>query len=68
MLSMCAASVSVNRYVHVYAAGCGGQKRASDPLELELKVVVDYLKWVLGNALCSSVLLTTDPSYPVYLL
>ena len=26
----------------------GGQKRALEPLELELQVVVSYLTWVLG--------------------
>lgn len=33
----------VDRYVHMYAADCGGQKSASDPVELELKVVEGYL-------------------------
>lgn len=55
---MCAASVSVDRYVRLIV-------EARNPLELELKVVVNYLMWVLGTALCSSVLLTAEPSYPV---
>ena len=32
----------------------GDQKRASDPLELELEVVVSPLMWVLGTELGSS--------------
>jgi hypothetical protein len=59
------ANVSMDRYVHVSAADCGSKKRTSDPLERELKVVVGYLMWVLGTALCSSVLLTAEPSYPI---
>lgn len=33
---------------HVYVCGCGGQKRAWDPLELELQEDVSPLMWVLG--------------------
>lgn len=29
--------------MHVYAADCGGQKSASDPVKLELKVIEGYL-------------------------
>lgn len=32
----------------------GGRKRVSDPLELDLLVVVCYLAWVLGTKLGSS--------------
>ena len=44
---------------------CGSKKRTSEPLERELNVGVGYLMWVLGTALCSSVLLTAEPSYPI---
>lgn len=58
--------------MHVSQWGCvlvnvgvrGGQKRFSDPLELELLVVVNCLTWVLGLELRSSaetVCLTADP-------
>lgn len=33
---------------------CRGQSRASDPLELELEVVVTLLMWVLGTHFGSS--------------
>ena len=40
MLYTSLACVFVYGYVHECAAACGGQKRALDPLELELKVIV----------------------------
>lgn len=48
-----------------------GQKRASDPLELELQVSVIPLKWVLGNQLVleeQQMLLTTETSLLVRVL
>lgn len=45
----------------------GGQKRLSDPLELELLVAVNCLTWVLGLELRSSaetVCLTAEPFSP----
>lgn len=47
------------------------QKRASDPLELELQVSVIPLKWVLGNKLVledQQMLLTTETSLLVRVL
>ena len=44
---VCSICVSEYDYVH-QCYGHGGQKRASDPLELELWVVVSHLVWVLG--------------------
>ena len=41
-------------YVPLSADACGGQKRTSDPLELELQVAVSHLTWVLGTKLRSS--------------
>lgn len=35
-------------------ASTGGGQKASDPLELELQVVVDHLMWVLEAGLASS--------------
>lgn len=49
MLYMCVASECVCGYVHVCSTGYGGQKSASDPLELEIKEVVIHLMWVLGT-------------------
>ena len=34
---------------HVYAGTYTGQKKASDPLELELQVVMSHPTWVLGT-------------------
>lgn len=48
-----------------------GQKRASNPLELELQVSVIPLKWVLGNKLVleeQQTLLTTETSLLVRVL
>ena len=42
-------------YVYAYRVTLGGQKRPSDPLELELQVAVSHLVWVLGTKLGSSV-------------
>ena len=39
---------------HMSADTCRGQKRASEPLELELQMVVSFLMWVLGTELKSS--------------
>lgn len=39
---------------HVCVGASGGQRRTSDPLELELSVIVSCLAWVLGNELGSS--------------
>ena len=39
---------------HVCADACQGQKRTSDPLEVEPQVVVSCLAWVLGTELDSS--------------
>jgi hypothetical protein len=44
-------SVYVCGYVHSTAGTCKDWKRMSDLLELELKVVVNYLEWVLVNEL-----------------
>lgn len=38
-------------FVYVYAWALGGQKRASDSLELELQAVMKGLRWELGNKL-----------------
>lgn len=35
--------------VHVSTDSHGSQKQVSDPLELELQVVVRHATWVLGN-------------------
>ena len=50
-------------YVHMSADACGGQKRASDPLELELQEVVSCHVGA-GNEPSSAqcVLLTSEPS------
>lgn len=40
---VCLCTASVCTHVSV----CGGQKKMSDPLEVELHVVVSYLTWVL---------------------
>lgn len=39
-------------YVQGSKGACRGQKRALDPLELELQVTVGCLMWVLGTELC----------------
>jgi hypothetical protein len=36
------------------ANACGGWKRASDPMELELQVVVSHLLWIQETELRSS--------------
>lgn len=41
-------------YVHVSAVVRGGQKRALDPLEMELQEVMSHPMWVLGKKLRSS--------------
>lgn len=42
-------------FEHVWTRTCRVQKRASDPVELELQVVMSYLIWVLGMELwCSA--------------
>lgn len=41
--------------MYAYRVTLGGQKRPSDPLELELQVAVSHLVWVLGTKLGSSV-------------
>jgi hypothetical protein len=41
-------------YVHLCVATSEVQKRSSDPLEIELQVVVSHLTWVLGTELRSS--------------
>lgn len=38
----------------VCAGTHGSQKRISEPLKLELQVIVNYLMWVLGTKLISS--------------
>lgn len=38
---------------HVRAHAHQGEKRTTDPLELELKAVVSHLTWVLGTELRS---------------
>lgn len=38
-------------FLFIHRSGHGGQKRALDSLELELKVVVSGLTWVLGTKL-----------------
>jgi len=59
-------------FVYVYAWALGGQKRASDSLELELQAVMKGLRWELGNKLQTvheqCVLLTTGPSLKLPLL
>lgn len=41
--------------VHSKAVECGGQKRALDPMELRIQVVVSSLIWVLRTVFWSSV-------------
>lgn len=36
---------------HVFVGAQGGQKRALNPLELRLKLIVSHPAWVLGNKL-----------------
>ena len=40
--------------VHVKAGARGGQKRASDPLDLRYRAFVACLAWVLGTELCKT--------------
>lgn len=40
--------MSLCRYVHVHVSA-GGQKRPSDPLELQLQVIITHPAWRLGN-------------------
>lgn len=51
-------SMPVCGYVNMNASVCGGQKRATDLLQLELQVVVSHPafigSWVLGNKLGAS--------------
>jgi hypothetical protein len=49
---------------YICAGNQGGQKRASDPLEMELYTVMKHLMWVLGTIPRSSArfLLTAEPS------
>lgn len=46
--------VCVCLYLHVGADALGGQKRATNPLELELQAVMSCLTWVLGAEPVSS--------------
>lgn len=48
----------------MYSGAVGGQKRASDPLEVELPVVVSFQMWVLGTILFCKirVFFTVEPS------
>lgn len=41
----------VSLFLSLYIYSHRGQKRAPDPLELELRVVVSSLTWVLGTEL-----------------
>ena len=43
------ACVSTCEYVHMSASVLKGQKRALDPLGLELLAAVSHLVWVLGT-------------------
>jgi len=43
--------MSLCDYTHVSAGTHRGQKRASDPLALEIQVVVSFLTWGLGTKL-----------------
>lgn len=63
--TVCLNFVSLSFYVcmpswvymhHVYADACRSEARVSDPFELELEMVVNFLVWVLGQtqALCRS--------------
>lgn len=59
--------MSICDYVYIAAGGaCRVQKRALDPLGLELLAVVGHHMWVLGTELGSLkeqyMLLTADPS------
>lgn len=45
------ASMSVNEYVNMNAGACKGQKRLSDPLELQFQKVMSFLVWVLELSL-----------------
>lgn len=42
-------------YVPHDSGDCGGQKKALNPLELDLQGVVNHLSWVLGSESGSSV-------------
>ena len=60
----------VPRYVHTNVDVYGGQKRVQDPLDLELRMVVNCWIWVLGTKLGpleeQPVFLTTE--LPILLL
>lgn len=47
--------ICVYAFVHMCRAACGGQKRLSDPLEMELQMGVRCLVRVLGTTFLSSV-------------
>lgn len=53
--------------VHMHVGASGGQKRASDPAELELQEIVSFQMSVLGIKLWSmekqQFLVTTEPSH-----
>lgn len=63
--------VSVCVFVRVHADALGGQKRALDPLELELQLTVSHPAMVVGKGPLeeqSSKLGTTEPSPGSWLL
>lgn len=41
----------VHMYMYVYVGDHGGQKKVSESLELELKMLVSHLTWVLETEL-----------------
>ena len=52
-------------YVHIHADSCGGQKRASEPLELELQVVVSLSTkfWSSGRAASGPICHLSAPQF-----
>ncbi|ERE83987.1 hypothetical protein H671_2g6302 [Cricetulus griseus] len=58
-------ALAYKEYADMSGNACGGQKRASDPLELELQGSVNYLTWSRERALLyQQALLTTGPPFP----
>lgn len=43
--------VFIGVYAHVSTGACGGQRRVSEPLDLELQSVVRYMTWEIGTNL-----------------
>lgn len=63
---VCVCRVCASVSVCIWGGGpCRDQKRASDPLELEIQAVVSHLTWVLGIKYSNPLILLSNFAFPI---